>query len=345
MCLFSVIMPVYNASIYLDGAVNSVLDQTYKNFELILVDDGSTDGSCEKCDAYAQRDKRVKVIHIENSGISKARNIGMKMAEGKYIAFCDHDDEYSNVLMEKVKEYIDAYNAPNVLKYTAKQIKIWSDNFVSMNSLPEKEMQTAELVKDYNLLMKFERFIWDGIYKRDFIERNILYFDEAITKGGEDFAFNIELFGKVDRIISIKECLYTHFYRVGQSTSTKFAECNHQVYIKNAEKEYALIKSFSDKNEMFLYAMIMHKARYTVAIASDCIYKTGCNLNRKEILNRIEEIRALSAYIYKDSLRAFFYLFKKNLKWGILYGAFSLKQVWLMYLIMRCNQMVRYKKQ
>lgn len=343
MCLFSVIMPVYNASFYLDNAVNSILYQTYENFELILVDDGSTDGSGKKCDIFAEQDNRVKVIHIENSGISKARNIGIKMAKGEYIAFCDHDDEYAHVLLEKVKQYIDIYHSPNVIKYTAKQIKVWGKSSVKTNSLPEKMIKTSEIIEDYELLLKFVRSIWDGIYKREFLKRNMLYFDDTITKGGEDIFFNIGLLEKVDKIIAIKECLYTHFYRVGQSTSTKYDVLNVHVYLKIAEKEYELIKKFNYGKKTFPCVLIMHKARYLVAVASECIYRTGCNLNKKKILDRIESVRGTTAYKHTNSIRGWLYLFRKNLKWGIFYSAFSLKQTWLMYFIMRCNQRLRYR--
>ena len=101
----SVIMPVYNSGEYLKTAVDSILSQSLKEIELILVDDGSTDGSSEKCDEYAKKDKRVVVIHQKNGGICNARNAALKVARGEYIGFSDHDDEY-------VPGYLEhAYNA------------------------------------------------------------------------------------------------------------------------------------------------------------------------------------------------------------------------------------------
>lgn len=97
----SVIMPVYNAHLYVAKAIESVLQQTYQDFELILVDDGATDGSGEICEKYAAQDDRIVLIHEENSGICKARNTGLKHAQGTYIAFCDHDDLYMPQYLEK----------------------------------------------------------------------------------------------------------------------------------------------------------------------------------------------------------------------------------------------------
>ena len=90
--LISIIVPVYNVEAYLDRCMESILKQTYKRLEIILVDDGSTDSSREKCDAYAKQDSRIKVIHKKNSGLSDARNAGLALATGDYIGYVDSDD-------------------------------------------------------------------------------------------------------------------------------------------------------------------------------------------------------------------------------------------------------------
>ena len=90
--IISIIVPIYNTRRYIDKCVESIVNQTYKNIEIILVDDGSTDGSDKKCDEWKEKDKRIKVIHKENEGASSARNVGIENAKGKYIAFIDSDD-------------------------------------------------------------------------------------------------------------------------------------------------------------------------------------------------------------------------------------------------------------
>ena len=90
----SVIVPVYNSEEYLPDTAASILNQSFEEFELILVDDGSKDRSGKICDELAQKDKRVKVIHKQNGGICSARNCALKLAKGEYIAFCDNDDMY-----------------------------------------------------------------------------------------------------------------------------------------------------------------------------------------------------------------------------------------------------------
>ena len=88
----SIIVPVYNVALYLNRCVDSILNQTYSDFELLLIDDGSTDISGVICDEYAVSDNRVKVIHKDNGGVSSARNVGINNSQGKYIMFCDSDD-------------------------------------------------------------------------------------------------------------------------------------------------------------------------------------------------------------------------------------------------------------
>ena len=90
--LVSIIIPIYNVEQYLDRCIKSVINQTYKNIEIILVDDGSTDKCPEICDQYAQKDNRIVVIHKENGGLSSARNAGMKVLKGEYMLFADSDD-------------------------------------------------------------------------------------------------------------------------------------------------------------------------------------------------------------------------------------------------------------
>lgn len=96
----SIVIPVYNVESYLDKCVKSVLEQTYTDFELFLIDDGSIDRSGEICEKYAQEDKRVRVIHQKNQGVSVARNVGIDLAEGRYITFLDSDDFVSKYYLE-----------------------------------------------------------------------------------------------------------------------------------------------------------------------------------------------------------------------------------------------------
>ena len=98
----SVIVPVYNVEKYLDECVNSIINQSYSNLEIILVDDGSSDTSGQKCDTYKAVDNRIKVIHKKNGGLSDARNVGIEIATGEYISFIDSDDYVSEIFIESL---------------------------------------------------------------------------------------------------------------------------------------------------------------------------------------------------------------------------------------------------
>ncbi|MDR0422523.1 MAG: glycosyltransferase, partial [Proteiniphilum sp.] len=102
--MISVIVPVYNVEKYLRKCLESILAQTYTSFELLLVNDGSTDGSGQICDEYAQKDSRVQVFHQENKGVSRARNLGLERAKGKWVAFIDSDDWVDSTYLEHLLE-------------------------------------------------------------------------------------------------------------------------------------------------------------------------------------------------------------------------------------------------
>ena len=130
----SVIVPVYNMEEYLPRCIESILAQTYRDFELILVDDGSSDNSGNMCDEYALKDNRIKSVHKENDGVSSARNCGLQVAEGKYILFIDSDDfvdpSYIGELLEN-KEY-DYVTAGH---YIQRYNMTWEENIFSILSL------------------------------------------------------------------------------------------------------------------------------------------------------------------------------------------------------------------
>lgn len=102
----SIIVPVYNVEQYLENCINSVLNQSFRNFQLILVDDGSKDSSGEICDRFVQKDSRVKVIHKSNAGVSAARNAGIDIATGQFICFIDSDDWIESEYLQKIVDEI-----------------------------------------------------------------------------------------------------------------------------------------------------------------------------------------------------------------------------------------------
>jgi glycosyltransferase involved in cell wall biosynthesis len=220
----SVIMPVYNSGNYLTKAVNSILTQSLEDIELILIDDGSTDGSSKHCDEFANKDGRIIVIHQENTGICNARNNALTIAKGEYIAFCDHDDEYCPDLLLYSYEAAIKVDA-DIVKFGSNELQIRGDKIVAekRHVIPHKFFSRKEVVENFFELYNLQILVsvWDGIYKREFIESNNISFDENFKSGGEDIDFMYKALVKVNRIVLLPEIFYIHYLRFGFSTSTK----------------------------------------------------------------------------------------------------------------------------
>lgn len=190
---FSVIVPVYNVEQYLTQCVDSVISQTYSNFELILVDDGSTDTSGAMCDFIATQDKRVKVYHKINGGLSSARNYGIKECIGRYVIFLDSDDFWVDLnFLEK------AYVKSNQHEYDLirlEYVKVdYMGNLIETPDLSDKEHFQELTLGSYEMMeniMRGEYFSWLFIFRRELFSKII--FNEQV-KFQEDIDFAIRLF-------------------------------------------------------------------------------------------------------------------------------------------------------
>ncbi|MDL2276840.1 glycosyltransferase, partial [Breznakia sp. OttesenSCG-928-G09] len=175
----SIIMPVYNSEKYLDTSIGSVLKQSYEDFELILVNDGSKDSSGEICDRYALTDKRIKVIHKENQGLSAARNTGIQQAKGEFITFIDNDDEYTeNLLLDNIP--LMEENNLDILRFSRKRItyvsetNIQEDIFGTKGIVDKNQfaiMEKSEINKDFQKIKNAGALygIWNAIFKLSII--------------------------------------------------------------------------------------------------------------------------------------------------------------------------------
>ena len=221
----SVIIPVYNVEQYLERCVDSVLCQTLSNLQIILVDDGSPDGSPVICDRYAAKDERVQVVHKKNGGLASARNAGLRIAEGKYIFFLDSDDWLEPDGMELL------YN-------TAEQYQVDFVRYCGIRTcfpgLPENAPGSLEPVRELSpgyydrtriLREVYPRLLatnqitmgsivgaWGSLYNHEFLKQNGLYFYEEV-KFSEDLIFNAHVVRKTRSFYYIsKPCVYHYFY-------------------------------------------------------------------------------------------------------------------------------------
>ena len=219
----SVIMPVYNAGRYLRPAIDSVLAQTFRDFELLLIDDGSTDGSGAVCDEYASRDSRVRVKHGRNGGICASRNAGMDMACGEWLAFCDHDDIARPLWLEKL--YAAARKAGCAYVQSGweyyERLADGTTKLKARSRYETHEWSFDDRGMDFS--RKFterSQFVWNGIYSRAWLADNGLRFDSLFKFGGEDWLFNSQVAAKAGRGLWIGDRLYVHYKNEGLSASS-----------------------------------------------------------------------------------------------------------------------------
>lgn len=241
--LISVIVPVYKVEKYLNECVASIVNQTYKNLEIILVDDGSPDNCPQMCDEWAKKDNRIKVIHKPNGGVSSARNLGIDIAKGEYICFVDSDDYILENYCECMTRKIQQYNADIVICDLLD------------NGHPEMNLK-EDIVFD---LGDNENFI--KIYKNyQFLSPTNKLFQKALidakfpigVKYGEDEIFNLSYFKKVKKAIVIPEALY--FYRENFSSVTHGNSQNLLLLrLKNTKNKYQLLLNILKDEKLAKY--------------------------------------------------------------------------------------------
>ncbi|MFI7846647.1 glycosyltransferase family 2 protein [Dorea amylophila] len=241
----SIIIPVYNAEKYIKKCMDSILCQSFKNFEILLIDDGSKDSSGKICDEYAKTDERVKVYHIENGGPSRARNFGIKKAKGTYIEFVDADDQLISGALEKLYVFAKENNPEIIIANT--QVVTANEGIKDILSIEEQdEMEIKTYLKTLNTTRKaiLLHYIWNKWYKRELIVNNEIFFDEN-ERLGEDFLFNCELVNKSTQIFGADIMLYKYYKRDNGSLSGKYIE---NELSRRRKMDSAFLNLYENKN-------------------------------------------------------------------------------------------------
>lgn len=233
--LISVIVPIYKVEKLLPRCVDSLLNQTWKQLEIILVDDGSPDGCGAICDAYAQKDSRVKVIHKLNGGLSSARNAGIDVARGEYLGFVDSDDWVDPDGYEKLYRLAEKYQAPMVCagRYDAEE----SGEEVPGLCPPREEVLTGQ--ETASRIFRWDHMdmaAWDKLYHRDLF-RDIRY---PLGMIWEDLPTTYRIALKAERVVMADFAFYHYFHRAGSITTSIFNE-REFVYPEHSIKIHAYI--------------------------------------------------------------------------------------------------------
>lgn len=229
--LISIVVPIYNVEKYLDECITSIINQTYKNIEIILVDDGSCDNCPKICDYWSDQDIRIKVIHKLNQGLGMARNTGLKNATGKYVVFVDSDDYISPVMVQTLYESMIANDADTV--YCGLNRLYSNGTYASVPSIysgcyfEEKDIVENVLLrmlgyppKDNNKT-PFFMSVWHAMYSMDIIKDKMISFISEREFMSEDLWFHIKYLQHSKKVFISPQCLY--FYRVvDDSISLKY---------------------------------------------------------------------------------------------------------------------------
>lgn len=277
----SVIMPVYNGGKYLRGAIDSVLAQTFRDFELLLIDDGATDGSDAVCDEYAAKDARVRVRHGRNGGICASRNVGLSLAQGEWIGFCDHDDFMEPDCLETAYRAVQGTDF-DLVKFNHRTDWRYADGRIVSEyagvGRPDCDWTLREhlTAAGYPFLKALAGLVWDGLYRRAFVEAQGMRFDESFKTGGEDFDFMTRLLPRAGRGRWIGRVLYCHYYNVGASTS---AGCHQNLlddFLRTAKLEQKLW-DVTDPNVRFA-----EFAEWSMFMIHFVFMAPGCPLSLRE---------------------------------------------------------------
>lgn len=213
----SIIVPVYNSEKYLDECIQSILRQEYDDFELLLVDDGSSDKSLSICKEYAKSDSRVIVLEEPNSGVSTARNVGLNNAKGDYIFFCDSDDYISSDCLKQLINTALKFDA-DLIGAGFKQFLSSSQKVLYLNKVNQlMVMNSLEALNTYGERGSICSFIAPKLFKRSIIDELELRFDTGLFFK-EDTAFTISFIERAKTIVSLDRVVY--FYRFHNSSAT-----------------------------------------------------------------------------------------------------------------------------
>lgn len=272
----SIIVPCYNVERFLDRCLNRLTSQLLNNIEIILVDDVSLDSTPQKCDEWAEKDIRIKVIHkSKNEGLGYARNTGLEIAKGEYVAFVDSDDFVDYDMFEKLYHKASEHHLDIVFcgfkKYHNGKIVTTInevENYVQYDGADCQKMLEGMVSNcgDSSKIVKYEMSVWHGIYKREVIEKNQIMFCSERQFCSEDILFHIDLIKECNSIGIIPDALYYYCYN-GNSLTKIYREDRlerHDILFKEIlrrieSKQY----NFDSNVSMNLFLL---KIRYDITI-------------------------------------------------------------------------------
>lgn len=264
----SIIVPVYNSEKYLRRCIDSILSQSFTDFELIIVDDGSKDSSPQICDEYVAKDNRVRVIHKENGGVSAARNDGLDIAKGEYVTFIDSDDWVEKEYLETLSNYRDF----DIVFFSHRLI--YEDGYTSELMFEAKEGNKQNIWEIIAALRKnktnwnFFGYTWNKMFRRYIIEKYKIRFIEGL-RISEDEVYTLDYCTHAKSIKVLPICLYN--YRV-LGTGLTATKNSAEEYKKLAESYLAILERENDNHIDEVYVPIVASQLYTAAMEQNSAF-------------------------------------------------------------------------
>ena len=295
----SIIVPIYKVEKQIDICIKSILNQTFNNFELILVNDGSPDKCGEICEKYAKIDKRIKVIHKKNGGLSDARNSGLDIAKGKYVGFVDSDDIIHPEMYERMYNCINKYNV-DIVQCKFKKFKSIEDinKLSNINNVNIEYYTSKEAIIDMIDNNKINVNTWNKLYKRELFE------NERFPKGKihEDEFLTYKLIYKSNKVAYINEELYYYYQNdngimngsnlIKRLDRIEALEERSNFFLKNGDKDLydksntALFFALNKLYFIFKRNKQLKKEIAYINLLKDKIIKTACMLNDNIYLSK-----------------------------------------------------------
>jgi len=243
--LVSIIVPIYKVEIYLKQCIDSLVGQTLKNIEIILVNDGSPDNCPAICDAYAKKDPRINVIHQKNAGYGRACNVGINSAEGEYIGIVESDDYIEFDMFETLYSISKTTHSPIIKGSFFHEYQDNTNRVCSLGHITKNQKICTVRAKDSLSLMLYESSIWSAIYNRDFIVANKIQMFETKGASYQDVVWKFVTYAAAESITLIDKPVY-HYRVLTQHSSSKSSKNYDAMFIN-----YAEIKRSLDSTENF----------------------------------------------------------------------------------------------
>lgn len=308
----SIIVPVFNSEKTLHRCMESLLKQTLKSVEIILINDGSTDSSGDICLSYAQKYQNIKYINQRNQGVSASRNVGIKNANGEFLLFCDSDDYYSIDACETM--YILALtNDSDVVVGGVNKIFESTNQTVIPKSDEDKASRVMCLFENYRLNQ-----IWATLYRRDVIVDNQIYFDTEMSIA-EDLDWNCRVLKSVHKIDFCDSVVYNYVLDNDNSLSKKFYKNHYSGFEKSSKSIRELFADCCIEN--IGIQKLLSKLSNDLWIIMSSISNSNCYLNMREKIDYIQGCRSTDIYKELTRLKGHLTFIKKFL--------IKIKPVWL----------------